>query len=68
MAILRKVTRIGTSKFVSLPKGWLDLIERETGKSLKEVAVEVNGCLKIRPILPKKTDSLKNKIKKEVSI
>ena len=51
--IIRKVIQVGTSKAVSLPKSWLELIERETGKSIKEVAVEVNGILTIRPIIPK---------------
>ena len=53
MPLIRKVIQVGTSKAVSLPKSWLDLIERETGKSVKEVAVEVNGFLTIQPIIPK---------------
>lgn len=53
MPIIRKIIQVGTSKAVSLPKSWLQLIERETGKPIKEVAVEVNGILTITPILPK---------------
>ena len=53
MPLIRKVIQVGTSKAISLPKSWLELIERETGKPIKEVAVEVNGVLTIRPIIPK---------------
>lgn len=53
MPIIRKIIQVGSSKAVSLPKSWLELIERESGKKIKEVAVEVNGVLTIKPILPK---------------
>jgi len=53
MPIIRKIIQVGTSKAVSLPKSWLELIEREAGKPVKEVAVEVNGVLIIKPILPR---------------
>ena len=55
MGLIRKVIHVGTSRAVSLPKSWLDLIERETGKTIKEVTVEVNEALIIRPILEEKT-------------
>jgi len=54
LPIIRKVLQHGNSRAVSLPKSWLDLIERETGKTIKEVTVEVNGVLTIQPIIPKK--------------
>lgn len=28
---------IGTSKGVTIPKGWLDFFEKESGKKIKEV-------------------------------
>ena len=55
MPIIRKVIQVGTSRAVCLPKSWLELIERETGKTIKEVTVEVNEALIIRPILQEKT-------------
>ena len=55
MPLIKKVIQVGNSKAVSLPKSWLELIERETGKSIKEVTMEVNGILTIRPIIPKKS-------------
>jgi antitoxin component of MazEF toxin-antitoxin module len=51
MPIVRKVWSIGNSKAISLPKSWLDYIEKNTGKRVLEVAIEVNGDLKISPIL-----------------
>ncbi len=53
MPIIRKVIQVGTSRAVSLPKSWLTLIERETGQPVKEVTMEVNGCLMIQAIKPK---------------
>ena len=56
MPLIRKIISVGkTSQAVILPKSWLELIERETGKSIIEVAVEVNGVLTIQPIIPKKS-------------
>lgn len=51
MPIVRKVWGIGNSRAISLPKSWLDYIEKQTGKQVLEVAIEVNGDLKITPIL-----------------
>lgn len=52
--IIRKIIDVGkTSKGVTLPKSWLENFERETGKKITEVAMEVNGSLTIQPILPK---------------
>lgn len=54
MPLIRKIIDVGkTSKGVILPKSWLNNFERETGKQIKEVAVEVNGALTIQPIIPK---------------
>ncbi len=56
MPIIRKIVPYGkTSKGIILPKSWLILIERQTGISIKEVAVEVDEALTIRPILKETT-------------
>jgi hypothetical protein len=47
------VVQVGTARAVTLPKSWLDYIERETGQPIKEVTMEVDGKLTIEPILPK---------------
>ncbi|MGD6806812.1 MAG: AbrB/MazE/SpoVT family DNA-binding domain-containing protein [Candidatus Bathyarchaeia archaeon] len=51
--MIRKVIKAGPNSFaVTLPKTWLELLERETGKKVTEVALEVNGKIIITPILP----------------
>ena len=53
MPIIRKIVPIGGSQGITLPSSWLDWIERETGKRPKEVTIEINGVLKVSPILEK---------------
>jgi hypothetical protein len=57
MPIVRKIIQVGkTSKAVIIPKSWLEFYEKEEGKPIRTVAVEVNRVLKIEPILSKKKD------------
>ena len=53
MPIIRKVYKHGNSKAISIPKSWLDLIEREWGKPVREVAMEINDHIMIQAIKPK---------------
>jgi len=39
---------------VTVPKAWLDYLQRETGQEITEVALEVDKVLIISPIIPKK--------------
>jgi hypothetical protein len=58
MPIIRKIIWAGkTSRAVILPKSWLQYFERETGKPIEFVAIEVNHILKIRPIVPQGHDA-----------
>jgi len=52
MPITRKVMTIGGSKGITLPKSWLDFLEKKHGKQIKEVAIEVDNKLIIEPIIP----------------
>jgi len=54
MPIIRKVITLKTAKAVCLPKSWFDYYERQFGAEIKEVAIEVNNVLKIRPIFQEK--------------
>ncbi len=54
MPIIRKIVRIGNAKAVTIPKGWLMYWQRKTKEPIVEVAIEVNGEITIRPILPTK--------------
>jgi antitoxin component of MazEF toxin-antitoxin module len=67
MPIIRKVTTVGAARGITLPKSWIECIERETGQKLKEVMLEVNKTLTVTPVLQRKEDScLSEQAKKEV--
>jgi len=51
MPIIRKLIRIGRSRAITLPKGWLDYYEQQEGKKVEAVAIEVNRKLTIEPLL-----------------
>lgn len=51
MPIKRKVFAIGDSKAITLPKSWIEIYERQIGKPLSEVAVEVDAVLTIIPLV-----------------
>ncbi|MGE5555934.1 MAG: hypothetical protein ACM3UY_06715 [Methanocella sp.] len=51
MPLLKKVINHGGSRGITLPASWLDLIEKENGKPVKEVLMEVDGAIIIRPII-----------------
>lgn len=57
MPLLRKIFKIGSSEAVTIPKSWLDYIERETGKRPSEVLMEVNGSITITPKTVKAKES-----------
>jgi antitoxin component of MazEF toxin-antitoxin module len=51
MPLIQKIIQIGDSKAITIPKSWLIFYERQIGCSIKEVSVEVNSSLVIRPIM-----------------
>ena len=53
MPIIRKIVPIGGSHGITLPSSWLEWIERETGQRPTEVTIEVNGILKVAPVIEK---------------
>ena len=53
MPIIRKLTTVGASKGITLPKSWLDNAEQEAGKKIIAIALEVNGKIIIQPIFMK---------------
>ena len=56
MPLIRKIIDFGkTSKGIILPKSWLEYYEKETGKQIESVAMEVNKVLTIKPIFAKET-------------
>jgi len=57
MPLTRKLIKIGDSRGITIPQSWINYIERKTGKRIIEVAIEVNGVLKISPIIEKEVFS-----------
>jgi len=51
--LIRKIIEVGTSRAVTIPKDWLEFYEKQFGKPIEEVAIEVNKVLKIIPLIPK---------------
>ena len=51
MPLIQKVIQVGDSRAVTIPKSWLTYYERQSGQCIKEVSLEVNGTLVIRPII-----------------
>ncbi len=51
MPLIRKIIDVGkTSKAVILPKSWLEYCEKDEGKSIDSVAIEVGRVLTIEPV------------------
>jgi len=54
----RRIFRNNTGSYtVTIPKVWLDRIVKTEGKLIKEVYIEIDGCLTIRPVLEGKEAS-----------
>jgi len=54
LPLIRKIIGFGkTSKGIILPKSWLEYYEKETGKQIESVSMEVNKVLTIAPIFAK---------------
>jgi len=54
MPIIRKVVKVGDSRGMTIPKSWLEFLEKENGQEILEVAIEVDKVLTVSPIFPKK--------------
>jgi antitoxin component of MazEF toxin-antitoxin module len=56
MPIIRKLMKVGVdSKAVVLPKSWIDEIEQRTGQKVTLLTLEVNGSIKIEPLIKTET-------------
>jgi len=54
MPIIRKVVKVGDSRGMTIPKSWLEFLEKENDQEILEVAIEVDKVLTVSPILTKK--------------
>ena len=51
MALIRKLVKLGGSQAITLPSSWLDWVAHTTGEKPTRVTIEVNGILKVAPLL-----------------
>jgi antitoxin component of MazEF toxin-antitoxin module len=56
MPIKRKICKIGNGYAVFVPKSWVQLLREK--HQIDSVTVEVNGTLKIKPILKRKKEAV----------
>lgn len=47
MPIERKVIKVGNSRAVTIPEGWLDYYEKKLGKPINFVLLEINNVITI---------------------
>ena len=62
LPLVQKLIKIGDSRAVVISASWLRYYEKQTNQIIKEVAVEVNGKLTIRPIIK---EAHRNQAKKQ---
>jgi hypothetical protein len=58
MPILRKLTQIGESKGITLPKSWIENAEEQAGKKMVAIALEVDQVITLQPIFEKKLEEV----------
>jgi antitoxin component of MazEF toxin-antitoxin module len=54
LPLIRKVLKVGNSFAITIPKSWITSFERNTNQKIIELALEVNGILKVFPVFEKK--------------
>jgi antitoxin component of MazEF toxin-antitoxin module len=63
MGEIRKLQKLGGSKALTLPAGWLQMIEGDYGHEITEVEVQDNGpTLVVRPLFTHGYDALKYEV------
>ena len=53
MPIVKNIIKFGRSRAVILPRGWIRYAEKEQGRELRSVTMEVTGVIKISPYFDK---------------
>jgi antitoxin component of MazEF toxin-antitoxin module len=61
MPIIRKLTTVGDSRGITLPKSWIENAEQEAGKKIIAIALEVDRVITISPVFEK--DHIKETLK-----
>ncbi|MFA6660438.1 MAG: hypothetical protein WCS62_02385 [Bacilli bacterium] len=53
LPIIRKLTTVGASRGISLPKSWIENAEAEAGKKIVAIALEVGRVITVSPVFEK---------------
>jgi hypothetical protein len=53
MPIIRKLTTVGESKGITLPKSWIDNAEEQAGRKIIAIALEVDRVITLQPVFEK---------------
>ena len=56
MPIIRKLIQVGDSRAMTIPISWLRFYEKERGRKVEAVAIEVDHTLTIEPIFSEKRE------------
>jgi len=54
MPVIRKIVKIGNAKGITLPKDWFEWLKREYGEEPKEILMEIDREIRIKPIFSKR--------------
>lgn len=54
MPIIRKLTVVGASRGITLPKSWIEEAEHTHGQKIKVITMEINDIITIRPVFESK--------------
>jgi len=56
MPIIRKLTCVGDSRGITLPKSWIENAEQETGKKIVALALEIDKSIIVTPVFEKEKE------------
>ena len=58
MPIVRKLTCVGDSKGITLPKSWIDNAEEQAGKKIVAIALEIDRVITLEPVFEKSKEPI----------
>jgi bifunctional DNA-binding transcriptional regulator/antitoxin component of YhaV-PrlF toxin-antitoxin module len=56
--IIRKLTTIGDSRGITIPKSWIENAESKAKKKIVAIAMEIDGIINLRPVFEEKSEEL----------
>jgi antitoxin component of MazEF toxin-antitoxin module len=57
MPIIRKLTTVGDSKGITLPKSWLESAEADAGRKIVALALEIDKIITVSPVFEKEKEA-----------